>query len=123
MPQTILIADDESFMLDMIEAKLARSGYRTVRANDGDEALTMLRSGADAAVIDAMMPTKDGFELLESIRANPETEAMPVIMLTALRQDAHVLRALRLGADDFLTKPFNPDELTIRLSRLLARKH
>lgn len=121
MTRPILIADDEPFLLDMVEAKLTNSGFRTLRASDGAQALAMMAEKPQAVVLDAMMPIHDGFHVLSTIKSDPETASTPVIMLTALRQDEHILRALRAGADDFVTKPFNPDELVIRLMRLLPR--
>jgi DNA-binding response OmpR family regulator len=115
----VLIADDDPFMLDLLEHKLRLAGFEVRRAGNGVEAIAAARAGVRAAVLDAMMPVMDGFQTLQALKQNPDTAKVPVIMLTALKQDEHVLRALKLGAADYLAKPFNPNELVARLERLI----
>jgi DNA-binding response OmpR family regulator len=115
----VLIADDDPFMLDILEHKLRLAGFDVKRATNGADAVTAASTGVRAAVLDAMMPVMDGFQALQALKENPATAKIPVIMLTALKQDEHVLRALKLGAADYLAKPFNPNELVARLERLL----
>ncbi|WP_120717337.1 response regulator transcription factor [Tsuneonella amylolytica] len=118
----ILIADDEPLLVELLEFRLSARGYRTVSANDGREALEALAADEkpDAVVLDAMMPVHDGFEVLRRMRADPATKDIPVIMLTARRGEKDVVGALELGANDYLVKPFMPEELMIRLARMLA---
>lgn len=119
----ILIADDEPLLTELLEFRLGAKGYDTVVAHDGREALAKLEEEKpEAVVLDAMMPVHDGFEVLRRMRANPATADTPVIMLTARRGEADVVGALELGANDYLVKPFLPEELMIRLGRLLAGK-
>ncbi|MGN6497759.1 MAG: response regulator transcription factor [Tsuneonella sp.] len=119
----ILIADDEPLLTELLEFRLGAKGYETVVAHDGREALARLDADKpEAVVLDAMMPVHDGFEVLRRMRANPDTADTPVIMLTARRGEADVIGALELGANDYLVKPFLPEELLIRLGRLLAGK-
>jgi DNA-binding response OmpR family regulator len=125
MPMTslplILIADDEPLLTELLDFRLAARGYRTAIAHDGREALAMLDElHPDAVVLDMMMPVHDGSEVLRRMRASESHASTPVIMLTARRGEADVVGALELGADDYLVKPFLPEELLIRLSRLLA---
>jgi DNA-binding response OmpR family regulator len=116
----ILIADDEPLLTELLEHRLGAKGYRTLVARDGREALSKFDEAApDAVVLDAMMPVHDGFEVLRRIRANPAHDATPVIMLTARRGEQDVIGALELGANDYLVKPFMPEELLVRLGRLL----
>ncbi|GGD65188.1 response regulator [Erythrobacter arachoides] len=117
---TILVADDEPLMRELLEFRLAQRDYRPVTAADGREALARLEDSApDAVVLDAMMPVHDGFEVLRRMRASPEHAATPVIMLTARRGESDIVGALELGANDYLVKPFMPEELMARLARLL----
>ncbi|TCJ38844.1 response regulator transcription factor [Parafrankia sp. BMG5.11] len=119
----VLIADDEPLMTELLEFRLSARGYDTVVAHDGREALAKLDETNPAAVVlDMMMPVHDGFEVLRRMRASTQHAATPVIMLTARRGEADVVGALELGADDYLVKPFLPEELLVRLSRLLAGK-
>jgi DNA-binding response OmpR family regulator len=120
---TVLIADDEPLLTELLEFRLGARGYRTVVAHDGREALAKLEeTHPEAVVLDMMMPVHDGLEVLRRMRANAEHAATPVIMLTARRGEADVIGALELGADDYLVKPFLPEELLVRLARLLAGK-
>ncbi|QYU66721.1 response regulator [Leptolyngbya sp. 15MV] len=107
-------------MTELLEYRLAARNYRPVVAHDGREALSRLEDSApDAVVLDAMMPVHDGFEVLRRIRASSKHAAIPVIMLTARRGEKDILEALEIGANDYLVKPFMPEELLARLARLL----
>ena len=119
-PLQVLVADDEPLLTELLEYRLAASNYRPVIARDGREALARLEDSApDAVVLDAMMPVHDGFEVLRRIRASAEHARTPVIMLTARRGEKDIVGALELGANDYLIKPFIPEELLARLARLL----
>lgn len=119
----VLIADDEPLMTELLEFRLSARGYETVVAHDGREALAKLDElNPHAVVLDMMMPVHDGLEVLRRMRASAQHSATPVIMLTARRGEADVVGALELGADDYLVKPFLPEELLVRLGRLLAGK-
>lgn len=118
--KTILVADDEPLLTELLEYRLSARNYRPVIARDGREALARLQdSDPDAVVLDAMMPVHDGFEVLRRIRASADHAQIPVIMLTARRGEQDVVGALELGANDYLIKPFMPEELLARLARLL----
>lgn len=119
----ILIADDEPLLTELLEFRLGARGYRTAIAHDGREALARLEElSPDAVVLDMMMPVHDGSEVLRRMRRSENHASTPVIMLTARRGEADVVSALEEGADDYLVKPFLPEELLIRLSKLLAGK-
>ena len=119
-PSTFLFADDEPLMTELLEFRLGARGYKTVVAHDGREALAKLdEARPDAVVLDAMMPVHDGFEVLRRMRANAAHADIPVIMLTSRRGEQDVLGALEIGANDYLVKPFMPEELLMRLGRLI----
>jgi DNA-binding response OmpR family regulator len=119
-PKTILICDDDPLLVDLLEYRLASRGYTIVVAEDGGKALRRLQEmRPDAILLDAMMPVIDGYEVLRKIKENPDTAGIPVIMLTARKQEQDIVMALELGANDYLVKPFIPEELVARLSRLL----
>ncbi len=118
----ILICDDDPLLIELMEFRLRSKGYDVVTAADGEEALAKASSEKpDLVVLDAMMPRLDGFEALARIKANPDLAGVRVIMLTARKAEREIVSALERGADDYLIKPFIPDELLARLSRLLAR--
>jgi DNA-binding response OmpR family regulator len=120
---TVLIADDEPLLTELLEFRLGARGYQTVVAHDGREALAQLEEAhPQAVVLDMMMPVHDGLEVLRRMRDSAVHARTPVIMLTARRGEADVIGALELGADDYLVKPFLPEELLMRLARLLAGK-
>lgn len=121
MPQNqILIADDDPLLRAVLEHKLAAAGYAVLSVEDGRAALDAARLGRPAAIVlDAMMPVMDGFEALRRLKADPTLKDMPVVMLTALKREDDVVSALKLGASDYVAKPFNPDELVARLDRLV----
>lgn len=119
MPKKILAVDDERHIVRLVEVNLQRAGYEVVTAYDGREALEKVKSEKpDLVVLDVMMPYMDGFEVLKNLKADPETEQIPVIMLTAKAQDADVFRGWQSGVDCYLTKPFNPMELLTFVKRI-----
>ena len=118
----VYLVDDDPLLVGLLEHKLAGAGFRVESAVDGQAALSgILQSRPDCIVLDAMMPVMDGFETLRRLKTDPRLSGIPVVMLTALRQEEHVVGALKLGAADYLPKPFIPDELLARLSRLLPQ--
>lgn len=119
----ILIADDEPLLTEMLEYRFRSKGFQTVIASDGREAIALFEEMRPAAVVlDAMMPVHDGMEVLRRIRANEEFGDVPVIILSARRNEEDIVRALEMGASDYIVKPFLPEELMVRLQRLLGRK-
>jgi two-component system alkaline phosphatase synthesis response regulator PhoP/two-component system response regulator VicR len=119
MPLKVLVCDDERHIVRLIQVNLERQGYQVVTAFDGKEGLEKIQSEKpNLVVLDVMMPYMDGFEVLKSIRREPETENLPVIMLTAKAQDKDVFEGYHYGADMYLTKPFNPMELVTFVKRI-----
>lgn len=119
MARKILAVDDEKSIIRLIEVNLRREGYDVVSAGDGKEALEKVaREQPDLVVLDVMMPYLDGFEVLNTMKKDPDTRDIPVIMLTARAQDADVFNGYRSGADCYLTKPFNPRELNTFVRRI-----
>lgn len=114
----VLIADDYPLLLMLLEHRLTAAGHTVVTAPDGLAAWGMIPALRPSLVIlDSMMPRMGGIEVLRRIRADPLLAPTRVFMLTALRHEDDVVNALMLGAEDYLTKPFNPDELTARIAR------
>jgi DNA-binding response OmpR family regulator len=119
----ILAADDDEDILALLAFRLERSGYSVLQARDGEEALELAREKKpDLAVIDVTMPKLDGFELTRRLRAEEVTRRMPIILLTARTQDADVERGFETGADDYIRKPFSPQELSARVHAILGRR-
>ncbi len=115
----VLIAEDEPEIADILSAYLARSGMRTVHATDGVETLALHSSmKPDLILLDIQMPKMDGWKVLAELRQHSQT---PIIMLTAMDQDVDKLVALRIGADDYVIKPFNPAEVVARVEAVLRR--
>lgn len=119
MALKILVCDDERHIVRLIQVNLERQGYQVVTAFDGKEGLEKIRAEKpNLVVLDVMMPYMDGFEVLKALRREPETETLPVIMLTAKAQDKDVFEGYHYGADMYLTKPFNPMELVTFVKRI-----
>lgn len=120
----VLIADDDPLLRDLLKHKLTAAGYVVFVAEDGGDALAQCREHRpDLVVLDAMMPIADGFEVLRRLKADPATASLPIIMLTALRREEDIVGALKLGAADYMVKPFIPDELVARIGRLLPTRN
>lgn len=120
----ILIIDDEFPMRYLIEHQLRRQGFDVIMAKDGPSGIKAAQMHQpDVIVLDAMMPGMDGFEVCAQVRSEPETTSIPIIFLTALETKEYKSRAYALGADDYLTKPFQADELLAHISAILRRSH
>ena len=118
--KTILVCDDDELLVDLLQFRLEARGFAVLVARDGGQAVAMAaEERPDAIVLDAMMPVRDGHAVLRRLREAEETRAIPVIMLTARRQERDIVGALELGANDYLLKPFIPEELITRLTRLV----
>ncbi|WKV08432.1 response regulator transcription factor [Thermoanaerobacterium sp. CMT5567-10] len=114
----ILIVDDDPFIRELVEKILQKGGFEAIEASDGREALEKI-NGCDCAIVDVMMPKIDGYQLVEKIRKYYEN--LPVLMLTAKSSLLDKAKGFELGADDYLTKPFEGEELLMRVKALLRR--
>lgn len=114
----ILVVDDEERMVRFIRMNLEHDGYEVMEASRGKQAIDKMRDMPDLILLDVMMPDLDGFDVLRTIR---EVSSVPVIMLTAKGEEDDRVRGLELGADDYITKPFSPRELTSRVKAVLRR--
>jgi DNA-binding response OmpR family regulator len=121
----IIIADDDRIVRRIVLAKLSGLGYEVREAEDGQEALDLLEGGEvpDLLITDSLMPRMNGLELVRSIRNSPDGDlsALPVIMLTSRQSERDVIEGLETGLDDYVTKPFSPDELVARVRTVLWR--
>ncbi|MFN3951460.1 MAG: response regulator transcription factor [Thermaurantimonas sp.] len=117
----ILVVDDDHLIRQALSFKLEKEGYTVKIANDGESALSMIENEKfDVIISDIMMPYISGFELLKILK--DKGSDAPVLMLTSLNTENAVVKAFDLGADDYVTKPFSPNELIIRIKKLLEKK-
>lgn len=122
MSARILLVDDEPDIAALVAYHLAKDAYRVRTASDGEEALRALdRERPDLIVLDLMLPKLSGLEVLQELRRRPETREIPVILLTARREERDRIDGLKLGADDYVAKPFSPQELVLRVGAVLRR--
>jgi two-component system, OmpR family, phosphate regulon response regulator PhoB len=120
--QHVLVVDDEADIVALVAYHLAKSGFGVSTAPTGAEAIEKARNEHPAAIVlDLMLPDMSGFDVLERLRAHESTSTIAVLMLTALREEPDRIRGLSLGADDYLTKPFSPQELILRIRAILRR--
>ncbi|MCA9984842.1 MAG: response regulator transcription factor [Anaerolineales bacterium] len=122
MPQRILVVDDDKEVVRLMRAYLEQAGYEVLVAYDGETALfTMRQERPDLLLLDLMLPGKDGWEITRLIRADRQLAATPIIMLTARIEDTDKIVGLEMGADDYVTKPYNPREVVARVRARLRR--
>ena len=120
MKTKILVVDDEPDVVELVDFNLKAAGYDVVTATDGEEALKKARAVLPSLIIlDLMLPEVDGLEVCKILRRDPQTSGIPIIMLTAKAAEIDRILGLELGADDYVTKPFSPRELVLRVKRLL----
>lgn len=118
----ILVIDDEQTINELIKVNLELAGYSVIQALDGTKGFALAKQELpNLIVLDVMMPEVDGFTVAQRIRQNPETKNIPILMLTALSQLNDKVKGFDLGVDDYLTKPFEMDELKVRIRALLKR--
>ncbi len=121
-PHRVLVVDDEPDITGLVAYHLAKAGYRVLTAANGRQALDTVREARpDLVVLDLMLPGMSGYEVLDDLRRRPDTRDVGVIVLTARREEADRIKGLALGADDYLPKPFSPQELVLRVAAVLRR--
>lgn len=122
MPPKVLVVDDELAIREMVKFALSHAGLDHDTAANADQAEALIaHSAPDLVLLDWMLPGVSGVELARRLRGNPETEALPIIMLTARGEEEDKVRGLEVGADDYMTKPFSPKELIARIRAVLRR--
>ena len=120
--ESILVVEDEEDILDLISYNLKQAGFLIVAVESGEEALEVAsEENFSLVLLDLMLPGIDGLEVCRLLRAKPETKSIPVLMLTARTEEVDRIVGLELGADDYLTKPFSPRELVLRVRAILRR--
>ena len=118
----ILVVDDDREIVRLLRAYLEQSGFKALAAYDGESALHCLRSERpDLMVLDLMLPDRDGWDITRLVRSDPNLNRLPIIMLTARVEDTDKILGLELGADDYISKPFNPREVVARVRSVLRR--
>ena len=118
----VLVVDDEDNVTHLVSSALRFDGFETVTADSGTAALAKVaETDPDLIVLDVMLPEMDGFEICKTLRLDPATARMPILMLTAKAAEIDRVLGLELGADDYLTKPFSPRELLLRIKKIIAR--
>ncbi len=119
---TVLVIDDDPVILELLRVNFEIEGFDVICATDGEEGLKRAQTERpDAVISDIMMPRRDGLQLLADLKGDPATEDLPVILLSAKAQKSEVQQGLDLGADDYITKPFDPLELIDRLHAVMSR--
>ena len=122
MSPRILVVDDDRQIVRLVQSYLQQSGFTVLTAYDGEEALHAIRrEKPDLVVLDLMLPKRNGLEITRILRSDESLAAMPILMLTARFEDLDKILGLELGADDYLTKPFNPQEVVARVKAILRR--
>jgi DNA-binding response OmpR family regulator len=119
---TVLVIDDDPVILELLRVNFEIEGFDVICASDGEEGLRRAQlDRPDVVISDIMMPRRDGLQLLTDLKADPGTEDLPVILLSAKAQKTEVQQGLDMGADDYITKPFDPLELIDRLNAVMTR--
>lgn len=118
----ILVVDDEKDILELLEYNLEKEGYEVLKATTGEEALELTEKKlSDLIILDLMLPDLDGLEVCKILKRNTKTALIPIIMLTAKGEESDIIVGLELGADDYITKPFSPKVLIVRVKAVLRR--
>ena len=119
---TVLVIDDDPVILELLRVNFEIEGFDVICASDGEEGMQRaLEQHPDVVISDIMMPRRDGLQLLTDLKGDPQTQDLPVILLSAKAQKNEVQQGLDMGADDYITKPFDPLELIDRLNAVMSR--
>jgi DNA-binding response OmpR family regulator len=119
--QSVLICDDDPVILRLLQVNLELEGYEVLQAHHGEEAYQLAAEKVpDLVILDIMMPRMDGYETVEALRQNKDTSAIPVIFLSARAQQSDIDRGIKFGVADYITKPFDPNELLEVVHRLIG---
>ena len=122
MKETILIVEDEKDIVKMLDYNLKKEGFKTLAVYDGEDALDLAtKEQPNLIILDLMLPGMDGLEVCKALKSESKTAPIPIIMLTAKSQESDKIVGLELGADDYVTKPFSPQELIARIKAVLRR--
>lgn len=122
MTPTILLVEDEAALITLLRYNLEKAGFRLVEARDGEEGLILAKEEKpDLILLDWMLPLMSGLQVCRQLRRDPETRHTPIILLTARGEESDKVRGLESGADDYITKPFSPNELLARVRAVLRR--
>lgn len=122
-PDRVLIVDDNEVNRDLLAKRLQRQGYGVTVVSNGFEALEMMASmSLDLVLLDIMMPQMNGYQVLETLKADPALRHIPVVMISAVNDIDSIVRCIELGAEDYLSKPFNPVLLKARINACLEKK-
>lgn len=118
----IMVIEDDTDIRELIEYNLTKSGFEVFQGGDGESAMTLaLRTNPDLIVLDIMLPGMSGLKVCQMLRDEPKTAKVPIIILSAKGEESDIVTGLELGADDYVTKPFSPKELTARVKAVLKR--
>lgn len=121
MPKKVLVCDDEPYIVESVSYVVRKAGFEVVVAEDGEEALEMGRKEKpDLIFLDIMMPKVTGYEVCRQLKEDPSTRGAYIVMLTARGQEEDERKALDMGADEFMTKPFSPRKMRAKLLKILA---
>jgi DNA-binding response OmpR family regulator len=119
---TVLVVEDDPVILRLLEVNFELEGFTVLLAHDGAEGIEVARTHQPSVIIsDIMMPRTSGLELVETLKADPDTKAIPIILLSAKAQTSDLKNGMEAGADDYVTKPFEPLDLVERVNELLSR--
>ncbi|HEY5811640.1 MAG TPA: response regulator transcription factor [Terrimicrobiaceae bacterium] len=122
MADTVLVVEDEPDVVDLLRNNLTKAGFSVLIASDGLKGLELARKKRpEIIVLDLMLPGMDGYSVCKALKRDPDTEVLPIIMLTARGEPTERVQGLEMGADDYVTKPFSPRELVLRIQALLRR--
>jgi len=122
MANMIVLVEDDEDMARLIEYKLSKEGFKVIWRSDGVAGLDEIKKNRpDLAILDVMLPKMDGFQVLKYLKNSDDTRSIPVIMLTAKGQEKDIVKGFESGVEDYLTKPFRPAELLLRVKKVLAK--
>lgn len=117
----VIIAEDDKTIARLIIFKLEKEGFKIIHFSDGEGVVEkVVEVLPDVVILDVMMPIKDGISILKEIKGNPKTASVPVIILSARGQEKDVVKAMEIGASDYISKPFSPSELMVRVKRVIS---